>query len=295
MRYRVHHMTSYRYSEAFANCHNQVRLTPRNSSAQRCISSEIIVEPQPEVFDRHVDVFGNLVESFSLHIPSNFLDVQAISEVDIEKRPPVPTDISDSWEQVRDLLAGDTGQAELDPLQYIFDSPLVGRTAEAEEYAMQSFKPGTPLMLGAQDLMKRINVDFKFDPSATVVGTSVAEVFRKRRGVCQDFAHLMSACLRAIGLPARYVSGYIRTDPAPGRTKLVGADASHAWCSTWCPKAGWQDFDPTNNASPDDRHITLAWGRDYSDVSPICGVVLGGGGHRIEVSVDVAPVETSVS
>ncbi len=290
MKYRIHHITSYHYGEPFANCHNQVRLTPRELPTQHRISSEISVEPRLETFERHVDSFGNIVESFSLDSPSDTINIQAISEVEVSRRRPAAKGESMPWERMRDLFMGDCGPGELDPLQYVFDSPMIEQTDQAGAYVLESFKPGTPILTGADDLMRRINTDFKFDKTATTVGTSVSEVFKERRGVCQDFAHLMIVCLRALGLPGRYVSGYLQTEPVPGRPRLIGADASHAWCSTWCPKFGWRDFDPTNNCCPNERHITLAWGRDYGDVSPVRGVVLGGAGHHIVVSVDMAAV-----
>jgi transglutaminase-like putative cysteine protease len=172
----------------------------------------------------------------------------------------------------------------------VFDSQRIRSTPELAAYARESFPAGHPLLAAVLDLMRRIHQDLRFDKKATEVATPVQTFFEKRRGVCQDFAHLQIGCLRSLGLPARYVSGYLRTMPPPGRPRLVGADASHAWCSAWCPVAGWVDFDPTNNCVPLDGHITVAWGRDYSDVSPIYGVLLGGATHELHVEVDVMPL-----
>ena len=188
-------------------------------------------------------------------------------------------------------LEGQTSVEVLDAYQFVFDSQRVGASPELAAYAHDSFPAGRTLLEAVRDLTRRIHQDFSFDTKATEVTTPVETFFEKRRGVCQDFAHLQIACLRSLGLPARYVSGYLRTMPPPGRARLAGADASHAWCSAWCPGAGWVDFDPTNDCVPSDGHVTLAWGRDYSDVSPIHGVLFGGARHSLRVAVDVIPVE----
>jgi len=287
MRYRVNHITRYSYAAEFASCHNQVHLIPRESEHQHCLNSEIRVDPEPEVFDRHDDSFGNPVESFSIHTPSDKLTIESTFEVELfDRKGATPLLMAQSWEQVQTLLAGDA--PPLEAVAFLFESAYVSLTPAMLEFARPSFPPGRGVQDCARDLVTRIFKEFKFDPNATDVGTSVSEVLKKRRGVCQDFAHLMIGCLRSMGLSARYVSGYLLTNPAPGKPRLVGADASHAWCSVWCPDLGWVDYDPTNNLSPCDRHITVAFGRDYGDVSPVRGVVLGGGKHRVRVSVDVS-------
>jgi transglutaminase-like putative cysteine protease len=287
VRYRVKHITTYRYADEFASCHNQVHLIPRDTDRQICHEWALNVQPTPDVMDRHDDSWGNHVASFSLHTPSDRLRVE--SELEIELFPGHATPMfSRPWSEVRDLLAGD--DAPLEALPFLFESPYVAQPGELVEFAKLSFPAGRSVQDAARDLMKRIYTEFKFDPKATDVGTSVREVLARKRGVCQDFAHLMIGSLRSMGLAARYVSGYLLTDPAPGKPRLVGADASHAWASVWCPQAGWVDYDPTNNLSPCNRHITISWGRDYGDVSPVRGVVLGGGGHEVVVEVDVAPI-----
>lgn len=194
------------------------------------------------------------------------------------------------WENVRDLSAKGRHPEQLETSGYLFDSPMLAAQPDFADYGRISFPPGCPLLQGVVDLLQRINREFRFDPRATTIATPVHEVLRLRSGVCQDFAHLGIICLRSLGLPARYVSGYIETIPPPGRSRLVGADASHAWFSVWCPGYGWIDADPTNNLLSADRHITVAWGRDFSDVSPLRGIVLGGGEHKLKVEVDVIPL-----
>jgi transglutaminase-like putative cysteine protease len=216
--------------------------------------------------------------------------VEATSELEVHAPPPSDFSMSPAWEQVRDSVASDHSDEGLEAYQFVFDSKRVAAKPELAGYATESFPPGRPLLEGALELTRRINQDFRFDTKATEVSTPVETFFEKRRGVCQDFSHLQIACMRSIGLPARYVSGYLRTLPPPGRPRLVGADASHAWCSAWSPGAGWVDFDPTNNCVPADGHITVAWGRDYSDVSPVHGVLLGGSEHTLDVGVDVIPL-----
>jgi transglutaminase-like putative cysteine protease len=205
--------------------------------------------------------------------------------------PPVPpAQHTPPWEAVFGQLERAGTREALDTLQYAFDSPYTLASADLAGYAGRSFTPGRNVLEAAQELTRRIHQDFRYDSSATTVSTPVDEVVRLGRGVCQDFAHLELACLRSLGVPGRYVSGYLLTRPPPGQQKLVGADASHAWVSVWCGEAGWVDFDPTNDTIVGDEHVTLAWGRDYGDVSPINGVIFGGGAHRIEVNVDVTPV-----
>jgi len=214
---------------------------------------------------------------------SSELEVQAVAHPIFSECP--------SWETVRDTVPSDHTPDGLDAYQFVFDSIRVSAKPDLADYARQSFPRERPLLEAVFDLTTRIYQDFRFDPKATEVTTPVETFFEKRRGVCQDFSHLQIACMRSLGLPARYVSGYLRTLPPPGKARLVGADASHAWSSAWCPGFGWVDFDPTNNCIPTDGHITLAWGRDYSDVSPIRGVLLGGAKHSLKVGVDVMPLE----
>jgi transglutaminase-like putative cysteine protease len=250
----------------------------------------VAIMPPTPVTSAHFDYFGNTLTSFTLQEPHDSLIVEAQSSLEVNAIAPPDFSGSPPWENVRESFAGAPGDEVLAAWQFVFDSQRVKSNPELAAYARESFPEGRPLLAAALDLMRRIHQDFRFDKKATEVATPVQTFFEKRRGVCQDFAHLQIACMRSLGLPARYVSGYLRTMPPPGRPRLVGADASHAWCSAWCPGTGWVDFDPTNNCVPSDGHITVAWGRDYGDVSPIYGVLLGGARHTLRVEVDVTPV-----
>ncbi|HEX4137143.1 MAG TPA: transglutaminase family protein [Bryobacteraceae bacterium] len=290
MIYRVRHLTTYNYEDPVSVSHHILRLTPHNSPRQTCRQSSITIAPKPPGCTRHTDYFGNTATVFTLIEPHDRLVVEATSELEVNA-PSLPDfSVSPAWEKVRDSLPFDcTGEA-LNAFQFVFDSNRVSVRPELAEYARDSFSPDRPLLEATLDLTRRINQDFRFDTKATEVSTPVETFFEKRRGVCQDFAHLQIGCMRSLGLPARYVSGYLRTVPASGQPRLVGADASHAWCAVWSPGAGWVDFDPTNNCVPSDGHITVAQGRDYSDVSPIYGVLLGGARHTLDTGVDVVPV-----
>jgi transglutaminase-like putative cysteine protease len=290
MTYRVRHETRYDYADPVSVSHHILRLTPRHSARQQCRWSGISIAPKPLSRATHIDYFGNSVTSFTLLEPHERLIVEATSELEVHAPPRPDFSASPAWEGVRDSMAGDHSDEGLDAYQFVFDSKRVEAKPELAGYASESFPPGRPLLEAVLELMRRINEDFRFDTKATEVSTPVETFFEKRRGVCQDFSHLQIACMRSLGLPARYVSGYLRTQPPPGRARLVGADASHAWCSAWSPGAGWVDFDPTNNCIPADGHIAVAWGRDYSDVSPIHGVLLGGSEHTLDVGVDVIPL-----
>lgn len=291
MIYRVVHRTTYDYEDPVSVSHHLVRLTPRNIPGQVCTASEISVVPSPSVTTNHKDYFGNIDTFFTLEEPHDSLVVEARSELELHAREVPRFSSSPSWESVVESLAGDHSDEGLDAYQFVFSSERIELSTEFAGYARTVFPPGRPMLEAVSDLMGMINRDFRFDKKATEVSTPVQAFFEKRRGVCQDFAHLQIACLRSLGLPARYISGYLRTIPPEGKPRLVGADASHAWCSVWCPGAGWVDFDPTNNCIPTDGHITVAWGRDYSDVSPIHGVLLGGAKHTLHVGVDVMPIQ----
>jgi transglutaminase-like putative cysteine protease len=291
MIYRVVHRTTYDYQDPVSVSHHLVRLTPRNLPRQVCTATELSIVPSPAVTATGEDYFGNTQTFFTLQEPHNCLIVEARSTLEVHalKRPDFFA--SPPWETVVDSLVSDHSEDSLDAYQFVFSSERVEASRAFADYARQSFPLGRPLLEAISDLTRQIHRDFSFDKKATEVTTSVEAFFQKRRGVCQDFAHLEIACLRSLHLPARYVSGYLRTQPPSGIPRLVGADASHAWCSAWCPGAGWSDFDPTNNCIPEDGHITVAWGRDYSDVSPIHGVLLGGAKHTLDVGVDVVPMQ----
>jgi transglutaminase-like putative cysteine protease len=287
--YRVRHRTTYEYEDLVSVSHHIVRLTPRDLPKQTCQRSRLSVLPPPPATSAHFDYFGNSLTSFTLHEPHEYLVVEANSDLEVRSMGPPDFSGSPAWDIVREAMAGDPRDEALEACQFVFDSQRVRSNPELAEYARESFPEGRPVLAAVLDLTRRIHQDFRFDKKATEVATPVQTFFEKRRGVCQDFAHLQIGCLRSLGLPARYVSGYLRTLPPPGRPRLIGADASHAWCSAWCPGSGWVDFDPTNNCVPSDGHITVAWGRDYSDVSPIYGVLLGGARHKLHVEVDVMP------
>jgi transglutaminase-like putative cysteine protease len=291
MLYRVAHTTTYDYTQPVTLCHNVAHLSPRAAPRQTCRHSELLVTPPPAVCHARTDYFGNPVTFFTVQEPHQKLTV--ISKHLTAVRPfvaPEPTQ-TPPWEEARAVVPGDRRPEALDAFQFVFDSPYVRTAAELAEYAAPSFPAGRPILTAALDLTRRIHADFRFDPEATTVATTVAEVLAGRRGVCQDFAHLQIGCLRSLGLAARYVSGYLLTTPPPGRQRLLGVDASHAWVSLYCPGTGWVDLDPTNDLIPSDEHIVLAWGRDYDDVSPLKGVILGGGRHTVAVAVAVERVE----
>lgn len=290
-RYRVVHETHYRYASAVHLSRQLLHLTPRASAHQATLSHRIDVEPVPAEWHEYEDYFGNPVVQMAVHVPHRELRVRSESEVELSTRGPLPDPAaSPPWEVVRGLLQGATREADPEAVSLVYESPCVQLTPGVLEYARASFPPGRPVVGALLHLTRCIRDEFEFDPEATSVSTPVREVLTRRRGVCQDFAHLQIACLRALGLAARYVSGYILTHPPPGRSRLVGADASHAWVSAWVPTLGWLDLDPTNDLVPDLEHVTLGFGRDFADVSPLRGVILGGGEHELEVRVDVAPL-----
>ena len=271
-------------------CQNVVHLTPRNHRRQRCTYHRLVIRPTPTSVNRRRDYFGNPVTDVAIHEAHRRLRVTAIDKIEVLPAGlPDPVE-SPAWEIVRDTMPSANSPSDLDAYEFCFDSLFVNRAAELADYARESFLPGRPILDAGRDLNRRIHDDFTYDPQATDIQTPWQQVFQLRRGVCQDLAHVAIGCLRSLGLAARYVSGYLRTIPPEGKPRLVGADASHAWLSLYCGPLDWIDFDPTNNQLPTDEHITVAWGRDYSDVAPIRGMFVGGGQHRITVSVDVLPI-----
>ena len=285
MRYRVKHVTTYRYSEHVALSHNLVHLAPRSTPTQRMLDCSLRVDPNPTNLDRFNDAFGNHQVLFTVQRDHESLRITSLSTVDVQPAPPDPID--PAWETVRDYLATSHDSAALDMAEFCYQSPLVPTGADLAAFANEHFTPGLGLLAATDALTRHIFTAWKYDPTATNLSTPVHEVLAKRAGVCQDFAHLAIAALRSIGLSARYVSGYLETDPAPGSTKLRGADASHAWFQIAVPQYGWIDFDPTNNCRASERHITCAYGRDFGDVTPTRGLILGGGSAKIQVGVDV--------
>ena len=291
MTYQIVHKTTYKYKHPVSLGNHVAYLTPRSQPHHTCTSHELLVTPEPVALIERDDYFGNLVTLFTVQEPHAELNIEARSRVVIDGPAVLWPRDSLPWEEVVEWLRGDVGPEGLNAYEFVFESARVRPGAEFAAYASQSFSPARPLTAAVLDLTARIYKDFRFDSKATNVRTSPEEVLRLRRGVCQDFAHLQVACLRSLGLAARYVSGYLRTYPPPGRARLVGADASHAWVSVYCPGTGWLDVDPTNNLAPSDSHVTLAWGRDYSDVSPVRGVILGGRDHELDVGVEMEPLE----
>jgi transglutaminase-like putative cysteine protease len=290
LRYSISHKTVYQYANAVSVAHHLIRLNPRPLPFQQTLDSRLTVEPVPALLSSHLDYFGNTVSFVTIEGPHRQLEVRSQCEIEVSRNSWPAPDSTPAWELVRDLCRGDHYNAAAEACEFAFSSPLVSPRRDFVDYSAPSFAAGRPLLEAAMDLMRRIHEDFKFDPQATTVATPLEQVFRQRRGVCQDFAHLQIACLRALGLPARYLSGYLETAPPPGQPKLQGADSSHAWLQLWCGEAGWIDLDPTNNLLPADRHITLAWGRDFGDVSPLRGVLVGSGTHQLRVAVDVTPL-----
>ena len=291
MRYRVIHTTTYDYEAPVSVCQNLAHLKPRTVPGQVCQATQLAIEPAPSVVFDQLDYFGNPVTYFAVQEPHCQLMLTADHQVEIAPRVfPDPAQ-TPPWEEVGELLQADRSAEVLEAAQFLFDSRYVSSNRNRLEYAQPSFSKGRPILEGVLDLTRRIHEEFEYDQQATTVATPLDEVLLSRRGVCQDFAHLEIACLRSLGLAARYVSGYLRTSPLPRTAAaLIGADATHAWISVYCPGPGWVDVDPTNNQMPGDAYVLLAWGRDYDDVSPVKGIVLGGGRHSVKVAVQVAQV-----
>ena len=292
--YQIFHDTCYHYDSPVSLAQQLAHLWPRECTWQRCTEQQLLISPEPTTRRDELDVFGNPLTRLAFERPHDELQVNARLTVEVLARPLADFSLSPAWEQTRDALTYSSQPLSVEMLEacrYRFQSPYVHLKRSFVEFSESCFPPGMPLLLGVQALMQKIFSEFTFDAEATQVATPLVEVLERRRGVCQDFAHLMLACVRSRGLAARYISGYLLTQPPPGQPRLIGADASHAWVSVFCPVLGWVDFDPTNNVQPALEHITLAWGRDFSDVSPLRGVILGGGNHDPEVRVTVLPLE----
>ncbi|PTR22348.1 MULTISPECIES: transglutaminase family protein [unclassified Pseudomonas] len=292
--YQIFHDTHYHYDSPVSLAQQLAHLWPRPCAWQRCTDRQLQISPQPTSRRDELDVFGNPLTRLAFERPHDELLVNASLTIEVLPRPVLDFNRSATWENTRSALTYSSQPLSpelLEACRYRFESPYVHLKRNFVEFSQSCFPPGRPLLLGVQALMEKIFSEFTFDAEATQVATPLVEVLESRRGVCQDFAHLMLACVRSRGLAARYVSGYLLTQPPPGQPRLIGADASHAWVSVFCPVLGWVDFDPTNNVQPALEHITLAWGRDFSDVSPLRGVILGGGSHDPEVRVTVMPLD----
>jgi transglutaminase-like putative cysteine protease len=291
MIYSVRHRSQYSYRPAVDLSHHVLHLTPRSLPYQRVIESHIWTTPMTRDLAFGVDYFGNGISFLSLTESHNELIVELEARVEVSPRASVVPGQTPPWEAVRDALCNAEPAVDPEIVEFISESPLAPFSDEVAAYAAPSFPAGRTLLDAVLDLTHRIHEDFAYDPNATGVTTPLAEVLERHRGVCQDFAHMEVAALRSMGLSARYVSGYVRTYGPAGSPRLAGADGSHAWVSVFCPGAGWIDVDPTNDLVVGEDHIVLAWGRDYDDISPIRGVILGGGEHRPAVGVDVTPLE----
>jgi transglutaminase-like putative cysteine protease len=290
--YDIRHVTTYAYesSVSFARC--SLRLEPRSGDGQELLSHSVEIRPRPANRTVRRDFFGTHTESIVIEAAHRHLRIDSRSRVSVSRRAPGRTAPSPAWENVRDLALAANSLGPASPIGYVFASALVPVQAPVTAYAAASFPAGMGVLVGAVDLMHRIRSEFKYDPKATVISTPLHEVFDKRHGVCQDFAHVMIAGLRGLGLPAAYVSGYLRTIPPPGKPRLQGADATHAWVSLWCgDELGWIGFDPTNDLLIENDHIVLGVGRDFSDVSPVDGIIVGSPRQKLGVAVDVVLVE----
>jgi transglutaminase-like putative cysteine protease len=290
MRYRVTHTTKYEYSSPVSLSHNQNRLRPRSLEYQTVVEPSVAISPEPRTRQRWIDSFGNETEFFSIEQSHREMTVCATSEV--ARTTPRTVGLGQvAWEEIVRNVTSPLNPETRRASQFVFDSRYAKKSQQAYDYAVKSFVPGRSVMGCAIDLTRRIFQEFEYDPQATQVSTPTLAVLEGRRGVCQDFAHVQIACMRSMGIPCRYVSGYLLTHAPEGKTKLVGSDASHAWVSVYMGQGNWVDFDPTNNLIPTVEHITIGWGRDYGDVCPVQGVLIGGGATILTVSVDVRPLE----
>jgi transglutaminase-like putative cysteine protease len=291
VRYRVRHETVYSYGGDVAHSHQLLHLSPRNALRQICHARRITLMPQPSIRCDDIDAFGNHVTRLEYDLPHDRLEVLAEAGVEVQAAPATSPKESEEWEAVAGSLAfsGRPMQGDLlEACKYRMESSYIRIKQTFSDYAADCFQPKRPILAAADALMHKIHREFKYAPGSTTIRTSAIEAFEARQGVCQDFAHVMIGCLRSRGLAARYVSGYLRTLPPPGAdAAYVGADASHAWVSVFCPPFGWIDLDPTNDVRVSSDHIIIAWGRDFGDVSPLRGVIVGGGRHRLSVRVSV--------
>ncbi len=286
MRYQIRHETTYSYARKVELSSHMLHLTPRALPHQRVVSSILSAIPTPSRTNRAVDDFGNIVDWMSFEVPHQRFAVTVEAVVEVEFPAPPEPATTPPWEQVTALAAPGAWQAA----EFAFESPMAQSDAGVTEYARASFPPGRPVLHGLLDLNRRIHREFRFRSGVTTIRTPPSKVLAQRAGVCQDFTHLMLAGLRGLGLPARYTSGYLRTHPPPGATARQGADQSHAWVGAWMgPAHGWIDLDPTNDLVVHDEHVVLAWGRDYGDISPVRGIILGGGRHSVTAAVDLRP------
>lgn len=286
MLYSVEHITQYNYHEQVSLCHNIAALSPRDTDSQVCKSFNLIISPIPEILEEYEDFYGNKLYYFVIEQEHESLTVTVKSQIEKIKVDAPQSYPTESWETVRDLIRNSLGEFSGER-QFVHATEITMATPEIKKYAEQSFVKGRSVFDAAFDLTQRIYKDFKFSSGFTTTSTPLSVVMKERKGVCQDFAHLAIACVQSMGLPARYVSGYIETIAPEGKEKLTGVDASHAWLSVYIPQVGWVDFDPTNNKVPDEQYITIGWGRNYFDIVPLKGVIMSSNTHELKVSVDV--------
>ena len=291
MIYNVVHITTYKYDAPVASATCVMRLTPREDGGQSVISRSLEFSPEAESVQERRDFFGNTVCVKRILKPHTSLRIALRASVKVERPAPPAFALTPAWEAIAEGASASNTLEARSPAHFIYPSRYAPSHAGATAYARESFPPRRPVLEGAADFMRRMHADFVYDTKATQVATPLDQAFRRKSGVCQDFAHIMISGLRGLGLPAAYVSGYLRTIPAPGQARLEGADSTHAWVSLWCgPEFGWLDLDPTNAMMVEDDHIVIAIGRDYADVSPVDGVLLGAGKQKLDVSVDVQAV-----
>jgi transglutaminase-like putative cysteine protease len=288
---QVSHQTTTHYKSRVEVAYHCAFLQPRDGARQQVKDFTMSIDPKPSHRSDAPDTFGNVRTEFALYVPHESLVVRAESRVWLDSTPLLPdAAASAAWDVVAAGLRYSLGGSFQPASEFAFGSPYVPLDRALMDYALRDFPRGRPYLDAAIALMRRIHADFRYEPGVTDVSTPLVEVFEQRHGVCQDFAHLMLGMLRSLGLPARYVSGYLLTKPLPGQVRLTGADASHAWVSIWCPVHGWVDLDPTNAVLPNASHVTVAVGRDYGDVAPLRGVIRGGADHELDVAVDIVPV-----
>jgi transglutaminase-like putative cysteine protease len=299
-RYKIRHETRYVYAADVFHSHHLLHLVPRPTSYQVCLEHDIDIEPQNHLRSNEFDAFGNPLIRVELAQPHRELAVVSRMEIEVHPRPAVNADTTEPWEKVRDAFAyrgAWPSRDQLDAARFRHESPHVRLKQAFTDYSADCFEPGQPVLICAERLTTKLQREILYAPGETTISTSATEVLETRRGVCQDFAHLMISCLRSRGLAARYVSGYLRTNATTGEDgeRLVGDGASHAWVSVWSPPYGWIEFDPTNGCFAGTDHVAVAWGRDFGDVSPLRGVILGGAEHQLSVTVLVEPVDDAGS
>lgn len=293
MIYRIRHITEYVYNSPVSLCYNLAHLLPRSTHHQTCQSTLIHIKPKPSYSHKRLDYFGNNTYYFVLEEPHKALSIDVVSEISTEPVfSSLNLELGMTCLEAKRMLESDQDPDVLEAREFVMDSPMIKRSDALADYAKDLFKDETPFLSAVMALTSRIFKEFKYDPQSTTIATPLNEVLEHKHGVCQDFAHLAIGCLRSLGYAARYVSGYLETLPPPGQEKLIGADASHAWFAVYSPGEGWFEFDPTNDNMPGEQHITAAWGRDFTDVSPLQGVIFDGGGtQQLSVSVDVQRIE----